>query len=1011
MRWKVLRRNGGTVGLAAALVASAGLAASRSHAQVSTWNNGGGTGSWNLATNWSPANIPDGAGESALINLGGTFTITVATPVTPDAVQLLSTGATLDIANNSSLNIGGASGLVNNALIRVNATAGFNFTQLRFGVPAPLSGTGTVRLNASANLSTAYIETTGSGIVQHQSPHTIAGTGRLSATVENASLIRADIAGAMLEINGPLTQSGSGNLLADPGIISLGSGAAVSGGAINGANGGTWSVNSTPSISNVTSNATGAVLNNSALRLLAGGMTNNAVLHINNAAGVNFTRLRIDEACAIGGTGSVNLRSTDNLDTAYIEGASVDTVLTQGASHSITGSGRIYAPMVNQGTIRANIAGRALELRGLMTQQGAGSIIGDNADAALGAGAAITGGAIKTIGTGRVRVTGDPLVVGISNQGLLTVDNNSVLRVSGAGIANSGTITVNTTSGVNFTRLRVESSTPVSGNGSINLNAAANLDTAYIESLHVGSMLLHGPTHTIRGTGRIYAPMLNEGTIRADIAGKVLEIRGEVSQMVGAKIEGNPGIAGIGAGAIIRGGTFNSTGAGVVRSTGNCSVDAVLNNGTFHIANNTRVGMLSGGIINHGSIDINDGVSGNFTSLVADQATSIIDTGTLTLRATSNPDTAFIDGQANGLTNGQQHTITGNGRMYGKLANQGKIRGSTVAGEIVRIRGELTQTSTGSLIGGVGAVALDSGTVNGGSFESAGGPVRVLSGPSVANSVTNKGTLQIDNNGKLAATDLVNNGIVRINDGTGGNFTTLSFPGVQTLTGNGEIVLRATANLDTAYLESTGAGSALTIGLGQTVRGSGRFYSTLTSRALLSPGLTDGAIGRFEPRAPLTLAPESRIDIDIAGGDPGQFDAIASNSTVAIGGSLDLAITGWDPSDPCISIPIISGTVITGEFFAITIDSPEPPAGRVWRLDYELNKVSLRLTCAADLNGDCIVDDRDFTKFIFAYNLLDCADPAMPQNCPSDLNHDGVVDDADFTIWIVAYNELICAAD
>jgi len=74
-----------------------------------------------------------------------------------------------------------------------------------------------------------------------------------------------------------------------------------------------------------------------------------------------------------------------------------------------------------------------------------------------------------------------------------------------------------------------------------------------------------------------------------------------------------------------------------------------------------------------------------------------------------------------------------------------------------------------------------------------------------------------------------------------------------------------------------------------------------------------------------------------------------------------------------------------------------------------LNKVSLRLTCAADLNGDCVVDDRDFLRFVTAYNLLDCADPAMPQNCPSDLNHDGVVDDADFTIWIVAYNELICA--
>ncbi|MBN8596963.1 MAG: hypothetical protein J0L78_04740 [Planctomycetes bacterium] len=1011
MRWKVLRRNGGTVGLAAALVASAGLAASRSHAQVSTWNNGGGTGSWNLATNWSPANIPDGAGESALINLGGTFTITVTGSPSPDSVQLLSTGATLDIANSSSLSIGAASGLVNDGVVRVNATAGFNFTLLRFGVPAPLSGSGVVRLNASNNLSTAYIETTGLGVVQQQSPHRIVGTGRITARVENASAIVADVSGATLEINGQLTQTASGVLRADSGIISLGNGAEIVGGSINGLNGGSWSVNSSPSISAVTSNLTGTVLNNSALRILAGGFANNAVLHVNNAAGANFTRIRIEAPCTLSGVGSVNLRSIDNLDTAYFESTDASAVLTQGPSHQITGSGRIYSPMVNQGTIRATVPARALEVRSTITQSGAGSIIGDNADAALGNSAFVSGGSLATVGIGRVRVTGEATVSGVHNQGKLTLDNNTILHFKSPGIWNWDTLTVNTTAGVNFTRIKVDEFSSVFGSGSIVLNAGANLDTAYIESVSADAKLWNTTPHTIRGTGRIYSPMLNDGVIRADVAAKVLEIRSEVTQTAGGIIEGNQGIAGLGNGAIIRGGILNSVGSGVVRSTGNAAVDGVSNTGLFHLANNTRVGVLANGITNNASIQINDGVGVSFTSLTADAAAFINGTGTLTLRANTNPDTAYIDGLANGLTNGQFHTITGNGRLYGKLGNHGKIKGSNVAGEIVRIRGALTQSSSGSLIGGVGAVALESGSVTGGAFESTGGPVRVLSGESSAASVENKGHLQIDNNGRLVLTDFLNNGTVTVNDGVGGNFTALVFPGVQSLGGQGSITLNANANLNTAYLEVTGDGSVLTIGEGQTLRGTGRLYGTYVSKALLSPGLTEGAIGRFEPRGPLTLAPESRIDIDIAGGDPGQFDAIASNSAVAIGGSLDLAITGWDPSDPCISIPIISGTVITGEFFAITIDSPEPPAGRVWRLDYELNKVSLRLTCAADLNGDCIVDDRDFTKFIFAYNLLDCADPAMPQNCPSDLNHDGVVDDADFTIWIVAYNELICAAD
>ncbi|MGH7243295.1 MAG: NPCBM/NEW2 domain-containing protein [Phycisphaerales bacterium] len=65
--------------------------------------------------------------------------------------------------------------------------------------------------------------------------------------------------------------------------------------------------------------------------------------------------------------------------------------------------------------------------------------------------------------------------------------------------------------------------------------------------------------------------------------------------------------------------------------------------------------------------------------------------------------------------------------------------------------------------------------------------------------------------------------------------------------------------------------------------------------------------------------------------------------------------------------------------------------------------------CPADLNGDRLVDDADFTLFVSAYNILDCADPAMPVDCPADLNRDGLVDDVDFTLFVVPYNDLICS--
>ena len=70
--------------------------------------------------------------------------------------------------------------------------------------------------------------------------------------------------------------------------------------------------------------------------------------------------------------------------------------------------------------------------------------------------------------------------------------------------------------------------------------------------------------------------------------------------------------------------------------------------------------------------------------------------------------------------------------------------------------------------------------------------------------------------------------------------------------------------------------------------------------------------------------------------------------------------------------------------------------------------LSMTRRCPADLNGDGVVDDSDFVIFAAAYNLLDCADPAMPVGCPADLNLDGLVDDADFVLFVVAYDALVC---
>ncbi len=77
-------------------------------------------------------------------------------------------------------------------------------------------------------------------------------------------------------------------------------------------------------------------------------------------------------------------------------------------------------------------------------------------------------------------------------------------------------------------------------------------------------------------------------------------------------------------------------------------------------------------------------------------------------------------------------------------------------------------------------------------------------------------------------------------------------------------------------------------------------------------------------------------------------------------------------------------------------------------IDFPANVIPLAAPCPGDLNGDSIVDDSDFVIFADAYNLLDCADPAMPADCPADLNADLIVDDSDFVLFASAYDALLC---
>jgi hypothetical protein len=126
------------------------------------------------------------------------------------------------------------------------------------------------------------------------------------------------------------------------------------------------------------------------------------------------------------------------------------------------------------------------------------------------------------------------------------------------------------------------------------------------------------------------------------------------------------------------------------------------------------------------------------------------------------------------------------------------------------------------------------------------------------------------------------------------------------------------------------------------------------------------------------------------------------------GGPLCMTIRSTSPV-PAVSNATLNnfdGTDASGSAGRRALDDPDSvTGGNVGAL---VSLFTYTLPCPADLNADGFVDDADFSIFAVAYDLLSCADPAMPIGCPADLNITDTVDDADFSIFAVAYDAVLC---
>ena len=655
-----------------------------------------------------------------------------------------------------------AANIVNNGTFTINPAAAAVGTALTLrNGNTELSGTGTLRLNAElATHDSAQISWWGGGErLTNIAGHSIRGTGRIRTHVTNNSLIAADVSGGTLwlsdqpKVNSAIMEATGGSLLyftanaaQDPtGLIRCDSSSAIqfqgcnlSSGTVTAAPGGSITFTGSATVSNnpVFNGAVRLPANNT-MYFEATGMTNNGTVTV-NPTGENFgTALSLRNGNGhFTGPGTVVLNANAaSLDTAQISWWGSGEVVTNGASHTFRGTGRIRTFMVNEGTVSADVNGATLWLSdqpktnnnmvratgggnltatSAITQGAAGRIVAENGSTVLFSGNTVAGGELRSNGTGRFNAQASNHLQSLtSNADLRVLPGNTMYVDGGSTITNNGTITVGDTPTAGAAYLAAVNG-PIAflGTGALVLAASGgDHDAAHLTWWSSSEVVTNGPLHTIRGVGRIRTHLTNDGTVSADVAGTDLWFSDQpkvnnnliravngaaivstcaVNQSATGRIQMFDGSVMTWSGGSLNGGSLESGGNGSYATSGSAYLR------TF--TNNSRINLLPGHttytdgnniITNNGIMKIGDAASGATAVYTMQNGNpTLLGNGSLILDANpSNLDLAQIGywSSSEVLTNGASHTIGGTGRIRTLLTNNGNLTPGPLGGGIGNI--------------------------------------------------------------------------------------------------------------------------------------------------------------------------------------------------------------------------------------------------------------------------------------------------------------------------------------
>jgi hypothetical protein len=562
---------------------------------------------------------------------------------------------------------------------------------------------------------------------------------------------------------------------------------------------------------------------------------------------------------------------------------------------------------------------------------------------------------------------------------------------------------------------------------------ASNQNLLTAPSIGSGNELVNGPFHTIAGGGRVGflgIKLTNQGTIDANLAGATMELfttpgstntgmlrasgggtlqiqlsslnnlGGYIRALDSSTVELN--------GATINGGTFSTSGSGVIRIINNGAAtleDITLDTGSLMQIPNGVIAHFAGTITNNGVIELN-AAGGNTAARILDDVTL---TGNGIWKMSNS--TGGLAGSTSGccvLTNDTFHTIQGAGFVGGnmtELTNWGLIDANqTLAMNISAGGGGAAQPgtvnqSTGILrASGPGGILFSSKLNNQGTVEVLNGSILDSSGTSTT--VNNVAGVLIGGRWRAINSGSPNGATIVLR---GSNITQLAAGTEVELSGAGSVIKVVSTPLESSLTTNAGTlrilngrtfamANALnnsgTVELGGTglldgtlnspgnitnsgvLAGHGSIGTNVTnSSGVVSPGAIPSGVGQLTVHGTYTQGASGKYGVEIA--SLSNFDQLTVDNAASLAGMLNVSLIGGFTPSAGQSFTIVDASSLSGTFANV---------GNGQRID----------TLGAE--GSFLVSYNGGAGTVILSDFV-------PVDLPGDFNFDDEVDAADYVVY------------